>query len=144
MIDLARYLVGEIASISALTRTFVDSRGGAKVDVDDAFESVVAFEGGAVGTIEATRFALGRRNAFQWEINGSKGSLAFDMERMNELELSRGRGFERILVTDPGQPFMEHWWPPGHIVGWGDTFVHELHHLPVSYTHLTLPTNREV
>ena len=130
VIDLARYLVGEIESISALTRTFVDTRGGEKVDVDDAFESVVAFEGGAVGTIEATRFALGRRNAFQWEINGSKGSLAFDMERLDELQLSRGGpGFERILVTEPTHPFIEFWWPPGHILGWGDTFVHELHHL---------------
>jgi predicted dehydrogenase len=130
VIDLARYLVGEVESISALTRTFVDSRGGQKVDVDDAFESVVAFADGAVGTIEATRFALGRKNAFQWEINGSKGSLAFDMERLNELQVSRGGGgFERVLVTEPTDPFMEFWWPPGHIVGWGDTFVHELHHL---------------
>ncbi len=130
VIDLARFLVGEIESVSALTRTFVDSRGGAKVDVDDAFESVVAFEGGAVGTIEATRFALGRKNSFQWEINGSKGSLAFDMERLNELQVSRGGGgFERVLVTEPTHPFIEFWWPPGHIVGWGDTFVHELHHL---------------
>ena len=130
VIDLARYLVGEIETISALTRTFVDERNGQKVDVDDAFESVVAFSGGAVGTIEATRFALGRRNAFQWEINGSKGSLAFDMERLNELQYSRGGpGFERILVTEPTDPFIDFWWPPGHIVGWGDTFTHELHHL---------------
>ena len=130
VIDLARYLVGELESVSALTRTFTESRGGESVDVDDAFEAAVSFAGGAIGTIEATRFALGRRNAFQWEINGSKGSLAFDMERLNELELSRGGpGFERILVTEPGHPFIEHWWPPGHIVGWGDTFVHEFHHM---------------
>ena len=78
--------------------------------------------------------ALGRRNAFQWEINGSKGSLAFDMERLNELQVfradgDRARGFKTVLVTETNHPFWEHWWPPGHIIGWGDTFVHELHHM---------------
>ena len=91
------------------------------------------FEGGAVGTLEATRLALGRRNAFQWEINGTKGSLAFDMERLNELQVfradgDRARGFKTVLVSEADHPFWEHWWPPGHIIGWGDTFVHELHH----------------
>ena len=59
-------------------RTFIPNR-----EVDDAVESTVVFANGAVGTLEATRLALGRRNAFQWEINGTKGSLAFDMERLN-------------------------------------------------------------
>ena len=85
MIDLARYLVGEITSVSASARTFMPGR-----EVDDAFEAVVEFEGGAIGTIEATRFAAGRKNALCWEINGSKGSLAFDLERLNELQHSRG------------------------------------------------------
>jgi predicted dehydrogenase len=125
VIDLARYLVGEIAAVSALTATFRAGR-----EVDDAFESVVAFEGGAVGTIEATRFATGRKNAFQWEINGSKGSIAFDMERLNELQVSDGsNGFRTILVSEAYHPFWEWWWPHGHIIGWGDTFVHELEHL---------------
>ena len=102
--------------------------------MDDAVEATIEFEHGAVGTLEATRLALGRRNAFQWEINGTKGSLAFDMERLNELEVfragdDRARGFRRVLVTEASHPFIEHWWPPGHIVGWGDTFVHELHHM---------------
>jgi predicted dehydrogenase len=128
VVDLARYLVGEPASVSALVRTFVAGR-----EVDDAVEAAVEFEGGAIGTIEATRLALGRRNAFQWEINGTKGSLAFDMERMNELEVflpdgGPARGFRRVLVTEEEHPFTEHWWPPGHIVGWGDTFTHELLH----------------
>ena len=87
VIDLARYLVGEIASVSASTRTFVKDRDGGTVDVDDAVESVVDFADGAVGTIEATRFASGRKNALQFEINGSKGSLAFDIERLNELQV---------------------------------------------------------
>ena len=91
MIDLARYLVGEIASVSASTRTFVKDRDGGTVDVDDAVESVVDFADGAVGTIEATRFASGRKNGLTFEINGSKGSLAFDIERLNELQVHYSR-----------------------------------------------------
>ncbi len=82
VIDLARYLVGEIDSVSAATRTFVKQREGVDVTVDDAVESIVDFSSGAVGTIEATRFASGRKNALQFEINGSKGSLSFDIERL--------------------------------------------------------------
>jgi predicted dehydrogenase len=128
VVDLSRYLVGEIATVSALVKTFLPGR-----KVDDAIEAAVEFENGAVGTIESTRLALGRRNAFQWEINGTKGSLAFDMERLNELQVfkadgDRARGFKTVLVTEANHPFWEHWWPPGHIIGWGDTFVNELHH----------------
>ena len=128
VVDLARYLVGEIAEVGGVLRTFVPGR-----EVDDAVEATVEFENGAVGTLEATRFALGRRNAFQWEINGTEGSLAFDMERLNELQVfradgDRARGFKTVLVSEADHPFWEHWWPPGHIIGWGDTFVHELHH----------------
>jgi len=128
-IDLSRFLVGEIEALSAVVKTFIPGR-----KVDDAIESVVEFESGAVGTIEATRLALGRRNSFQWEINGSKGSLWFDMERMNELQVfradgDRARGAKTVLVTEADHPFMSLWWPPGHIVGWGDTFTHEVVHL---------------
>jgi predicted dehydrogenase len=129
VVDLARYLVGEITTVGGFVRTFVAGR-----EVDDAVEAALEFERGAVGTLEATRLALGRRNAFQWEINGTKGSLAFDVERLNELEVFRAdgdhaRGFRRVLVTETTHPFMTYWWPPGHIIGWGDTFVHELHHM---------------
>ena len=129
VIDLARYLNGEIASVAGLVKTFLPGR-----QVDDAIEAAVEFENGSVGTIESTRLALGRRNALQWEINGSKGSLAFDMERLNELQVfrddgDRARGFKTVLVSEGNHPFWEHWWPPGHIIGWGETFVHELHHL---------------
>ena len=118
VVDLARYLVGEIASVAARTQTFQPGR-----EVDDAVESVVSFEGGAIGTIEASRFATGRKNAFTWEINGSKGSLRFDLERLNELEVhltgstpgSRAQGFRTVLVSEPDHPFWEHWWPQGHI-----------------------------
>ncbi|MGD0273297.1 MAG: Gfo/Idh/MocA family oxidoreductase [Gaiellaceae bacterium] len=129
VVDLARYLVGEIAAVSALVRTFVPDRR-----VDDALEAAVEFDSGAIGTIEATRLALGRRNAFQWELNGSEGSLAFDLERLNELRVfradgDRSRGFKTVLVTEPDHPFASFWWPPGHVIGWGDTFVHEIQHL---------------
>jgi predicted dehydrogenase len=116
-IDLARHLVGEVAAVSAVVRAFVPGR-----QVDDAFAATVEFESGAIGTLEASRLATGRINSNAWEINGSRGSLAFDLERMNELSIGDARGFRRAL---------EHgdWWPPGHIVGWGDTFTYEYLHL---------------
>jgi predicted dehydrogenase len=136
VIDLARYLVGEIAAVSASTRTFVKDRDGASVDVDDAVEAIVDFEHGAVGTIEASRFCPGRKNALRFEINGAKGSLAFDLERLNELQVhyadsTPGRlaqGFRTVLVSESDHPFWEHWWPQGHMLGWEHSFVHELHH----------------
>jgi predicted dehydrogenase len=126
VVDLARYLAGEIESVSALVATFRPGR-----EIDDAIEAAVAFAGGAVGTIEATRFATGRRNALRWEINGEKGSLAFDLERLNELQVhtAGAQGFRTVLVTEADHPFMSFWWPPGHVIGWEHTFVHELHHL---------------
>jgi predicted dehydrogenase len=132
VVDLARYLVGEIDSVAAMTAAFWPDR-----EVDDAVESVVSFENGAVGTIEATRFATGRKNAFTWEINGSKGSIAFDLERLNELQVhfndskpgESAQGFRTVLVSEADHPFWEHWWPHGHFIGWEHTFVHELHHL---------------
>jgi predicted dehydrogenase len=136
IIDLGRYLVGEVATVGGITRTFIGDRPGGEVDVDDAFEAFVEFEGGAVGTLEASRFATGRKNALSFEINGSKGSVAFDLERINELQVSLSgstpgrlaQGFRQVLVTEPEHPFLEHWWPAGHVIGWEHTFVHELHH----------------
>jgi predicted dehydrogenase len=132
VIDLARYLVGEITTVAALTATFQPGR-----TVDDAIEAAVGFESGAVGTIEASRFASGRKNAFRWEINGTKGSIAFDLERLNELQVhfadsspgAHAQGFRTVLVSEADHPFWEHWWPHGHIIGWEHTFVHEIHHL---------------
>ncbi|MBV9367332.1 MAG: Gfo/Idh/MocA family oxidoreductase [Solirubrobacterales bacterium] len=132
VIDLARYLAGEISAVSALTATFQPGR-----TVDDGFEAAVSFEGGAIGTIEATRFALGRKNALSFEINGSRGSIAFDLERLNELQVhlvdsrpgARAQGFRQVLVSEADHPFWQWWWPHGHIIGWEHTFVHEIHHL---------------
>ena len=135
IVDLARFLVGEPQAVNAVMRTFRDADPA--TTVDDAFAATVEFTTGAIGTLEASRFATGRINHLAWEINGSKGSLAFDMERMNELQVqlrdtrpgAAANGFRTVLVTERDHPFMEHWWPPGHIIGWEHTFVHELHHV---------------
>ncbi|HET8653122.1 MAG TPA: Gfo/Idh/MocA family oxidoreductase [Gaiellaceae bacterium] len=123
IIDLARYLVGEITAVSATVRTVVPGR-----QVDDHFVATVEFENGVAGTLEASRLARGRINSNAFEVNGTKGSAAFDVERLNELEVADANGFRRVLVTEPEHPYMRFWWPPGHIVGWGDTFTHELAH----------------
>jgi predicted dehydrogenase len=142
IIDLARFLVGEPTAIGAITTTFITERetpeGGKKsVTVDDAFVATATFANGALGTLEATRFAHGRRNHNAIEINGEKGSLAFNMERLNELEVflpeeespRDARGFRQVLVTESHHPYIDVWWPAGHIIGYEHTFVHEIHHL---------------
>ncbi len=143
IVDLARFLVGEPTMVNARLKTFVSERPLAEdsaergpVDVDDAFVALVEFDNGAIGTLEATRFAVGHRNANIFEINGSKGSLRFNLERLNELDVhwrpdpsNPQPGFRSELITEPGDPFIEWWWPVGHIIGWEHTFVHEIHHL---------------
>lgn len=136
-IDLARFLVGEIAEVAGHLETFVKERPlpdhperTGRVTVDDAAIALVRFENGAIGTIEATRMAPGRKNFNRFEINGSRGSVAFDLERLNELEVylesdpPATRGFHRVLVTEPDHPYIKAWWPPGHIIGYEHTFVH--------------------
>jgi predicted dehydrogenase len=141
IIDLGRFLVGEMSSTSALTRTFIPERRDpatgkmVQVNVDDAFAATIAFENGAIGTLEASRFAAGRKNYQVIEVNGEKGSIRFDLERLNELEVfwvgeepKETQGFHTINVTESYHPFMSNWWPQGHIIGWEHTFVHELTH----------------
>ena len=147
IIDLALHLVGDIDSVVGADTTFIKERPtleavdaglGAKagdtmgrVTVDDATLFLARFANGALGSFEATRFAAGRRNHNRFEINGSKGSIAFNLEKMNELQFySRGdedhiQGFREIIVGEGSQPFMSAWWPPGHIIGWEHTFTHE-------------------
>jgi predicted dehydrogenase len=139
VVDLARFLVGEIAEVAGALETFIrqrplpdrPSRRG-KVTVDDAAMALVRFRGGALGTIEATRLAPGRKNYNRFEINGSRGTISFDLERMNELEVyfeddpPALRGFRRILVTEAGHPYIKAWWPPGHIIGYEHTFTHTM------------------
>ncbi len=135
-IDMARFLVGEIATVSAATRIFIDQRrrpegGDATVDVEDAVEAVVEFANGAVGTLEASTFCPGRKNFFTFEISGAAGSLVYNVERLNELDLylrdDGANGFRTMLVTEPTHPFGGTWWPPGHILGWEHAFLHQLH-----------------
>jgi predicted dehydrogenase len=141
VIDLARFLVAEPTRIMAMTKTFIperplpDGSGMGKVDVDDAFISLMEFENGAIGTIEASRFCQGRKNYNCIEINGEHGSIRFNLERMNELEVfwaadepKETRGFHNVLVTESYHPYWENWWPHGHIIGWEHTFVHEFSH----------------
>ncbi|MBI1295913.1 gfo/Idh/MocA family oxidoreductase [bacterium] len=141
VIDLGRYLVGEITSVSAQTRTFIKQRPWGDgtmgtVDVDDAFAAVVEFDNGALGTVEATRFAAGRKNGQRIEINAEKGSIVFNLERMNELDVfwvdeepKETQGFHNVLVSEGYHPWWENWWPQGHMIGWEHSFVHEIHHL---------------
>ncbi|MXY92231.1 MAG: Gfo/Idh/MocA family oxidoreductase [Caldilineaceae bacterium SB0670_bin_27] len=141
IIDLGRYLVGEIKSVSGMTRTFIDERPWddgtmGKVDVDDAFTALLEFDNGAIGTVEASRFAAGRKNGQRLEINAEKASIVFNLERLNELEIfwvgdepAEAQGFRNVLVSEPFHPWWENWWPQGHMIGWEHTFVHEITHL---------------
>jgi predicted dehydrogenase len=155
-IDLAHYLVGDIARVTGMMQTFIEERpmpsemGGlaavagedrGEVTVEDAvaflaqFESHSASWDGAFGTFEATRFAAGRKNYNRFEVNGSKGSLAFNFERMNELEYysredeANYQGFRVIQATEPTHPYMSAWWPPAHIIGYEHTFIHAVYDL---------------
>jgi len=149
-IDTAQWLTGDhIEGVSATMRTFVDTRpllgeqvglggraerGGPRerVTVDDAVAFTAQFAAGALGVFEATRMATGRRNANRIELNGDRGSLAFDFERMNELELydaadpAGGQGFRRIQATEPTHPYAGAWWPPGHGLGYEHLFTHQV------------------
>jgi predicted dehydrogenase len=149
IIDLARFLVGEPRRVSAATQTFIQERPGPDgamkaVDVDDAFAATVEFHTGALGTLEATRYAAGRKNFNCFEINAEKGSLRFNLERMNELEVfwvgespRETQGFHNVLISEGHHPFWKHWWPHGHIIGWEHTFVHEINHLLEAIVHDT-------
>jgi predicted dehydrogenase len=152
IIDLTQYVTGQlITGVSALTETFIRERpipssssglAASAVDgeapalgavtVDDAALFTARLAGGAVASYEATRFATGRKNALRIEVNGSLGSLAFDLERLNELEFYDAtrppaeQGFSRILVTEPEHPYLSAWWPPGHIIGYEHSFTHQM------------------
>jgi predicted dehydrogenase len=139
VLDLARFLVGEPRKVSGMAKTFIKDRplpggeGMGQVTVDDAFISLMEFENGALGTMEASRFCAGRKNHQVLEINGSKGSLVFNLERMNELDVfwkdsepRETQGFTNVLVSESYHPFWKNWWPQGHMIGWEHTFVHEI------------------
>lgn len=147
-VDLARFLVGEIRSVTGMTAHFIKERPlpdetasgtfkgivkgneKGKVTVEDAAFMLAEFENGALGSFDSTNFAAGRKNYNYFELYGSKGSILFDLERMNELQYysledpEYSQGFRTILVTEPVHSYIENWWPPGHIIGWEHEFVH--------------------
>ena len=150
IIDMARYLCGDFESVSGLMKTFIEKRplpqgegaGLAKsegareygeVTVDDATMFMAKFKNGAIGTFEASRFGGGHKNGLRFEINGSEGSIRFNIERLNELEYynrkedNRFQGWKTILATEPTHPFVRGWWPAGHVLGWQQTFVHQIY-----------------
>jgi len=139
VIDLARYLIGEVVSVNGTLYTFnrfrVNQAAGVReeVNVDEGFTAMLRFENGAVGLIEASKLATGHYNSLIIEVNGSEGSIRFDLERINELEVHLAKdgelsGFRRILVTQRTHPYLRFWWPPGHVLGWEHTFTHEIYH----------------
>ena len=147
-VDLARFLVGEITRVNAMTARFVEERplpgagaatfsagsGGSgdtgTVTVEDAAFVLAEFDNGALGSIETSRFAPGRKNQHTFEIYGSEGSIAFDLERMNELQVYSRRdpehiqGFRTVIATEGVHPYVSAWWPPGHIIGYEHGFHH--------------------
>lgn len=151
IIDLALYLVGGMSRVVGMEETFVKERPSVsdseevstmltaesssaqmeKVDVDDATAFLARFHCGAMGTFEATRFASGRRNHNRVEVNGSKGSVYFDLESMNRLQYYNADdpgdvpGFRSIQVNEGCHPYVDHWWPPGHAIGYQNTFVNQ-------------------
>jgi predicted dehydrogenase len=150
IIDLARYLVGEFKEVCGMMNTFIKERPltsvvgksqaakalekKSKVTVDDATLFIGRFANGALANLEATRFALGRRNRLELEINGSKGSLYFNLEDMNRLKYFDNanppdrQGFRDILVMQPNgvHPYVGQWWRTGQPLGWENTFVHAM------------------
>jgi predicted dehydrogenase len=149
IVDAAQFVLGRrITGVSAVTETFVKQRprvsstsgglaasGGESmgdVTVDDAAVFTARLDGGVLGVFEATRFATGRKNTIRLEVNGSDGSIAFDFEAMNELQVHDAgadpdvAGWSRIQVTEPTHPYMAAWWPPGHVIGYEHTFTHEV------------------
>jgi predicted dehydrogenase len=139
-IDQVLFLLGDrVTEVSGRLQTFVDRRPGAEgledVTVDDAAWATLQLASGAIASVEASRVATGRKNSLQIEIYGDKGALRFDLENLNELQFldatapAREQGFRRIVVTEPEHPYLDAWWPQGHIIGWEHTFTHEVRDL---------------
>lgn len=151
LVDMARWLLGqEVEAVSASLETFVRRRPAAgsrssrplqagdglgDVTVDDAAIALLRFSGGAFGTLDASRVAAGRKNELSVELHGERGGIRFNLERLNELEVYQtpGRdsgplatpGFRKVMVTEGEHPYLGAWWPPGHVLGWEHTFLHQ-------------------
>jgi predicted dehydrogenase len=136
-IDQVLFLLGDtVTEVSGRTHTFTARRPGAAgledVTVDDAAWATLSLASGAIASVEVSRVATGQKNSLKLEVYGDKGSILFDLENLNELRFLdatapvREQGFRRILVNEPDHPYLDAWWPQGHIIGWEHTFTHEV------------------
>ncbi|MGO4250425.1 Gfo/Idh/MocA family protein [Paenarthrobacter sp. RAF54_2] len=136
-IDQVLFLLGDaVTEVTGRLHTFVDRRPGANgpedVTVDDAAWATLTLASGAIASVEVSRVATGQKNSLKLEIYGDKGTILFDLEALNELGFLdatvpvREQGFRRILVNEPEHPYLEAWWPQGHIIGWEHTFTHQI------------------
>jgi predicted dehydrogenase len=140
LIDTVRYLCGDIHSVNAIVKTMLPERplsdaGNYQVHADDIAVLNIELKNGGIGSLTASALATGRKNQLAFEINGSKGSISFDLEKLNSLsvyyEESKAknlRGFTEINVTENFHPLTEEWWPPAHIHGWETGHINELHY----------------
>jgi len=166
LVDMARYLIGEFEEVVGMSETFIKERPVLKetgqlktglkdaekaeekgeVTVDDATLFLARFKNGAIGSFEATRFAPGRKNGQRFEINGSKGSIVFNLENLNELlfysreDPEYTQGFRKIIATDASHPYAGNWWPAGHIIGYGESFINLVADLLTSISKNENPT----
>ncbi len=139
-IDQCRFLIGEIKSVSALVRTPNQDRAIPSVSdpsaiVDESASAIMEFENGAIGVVESSVIATGRKNFLSWEVNGSHGSLKWDLEHPSSLYGcfdDRGEdtllGFTEILANEANHPDVAPWWPPGHNLGWEHCHIIEKFH----------------
>ena len=153
IVDMCQNLLGPIDEVSAATQTFIKKRKIPESDagisrnkraskkarmgnvtVDDAAIFLARMkQGNTLATFEATRFAPGRRNNHTFEINGSKGSIVWNLEHMNYFQYfnsadpDQAQGFRLVNATDPGHPYADAWWPSAHIIGYEHLFTHEFY-----------------
>lgn len=150
-IDQVLFLLADrVTEVSGRVHTFTTRRPGAagleEVTVDDAAWATLSLASGAIASVEASRVATGRKNSLQLEIYGDKGSVLFDLENLNELRFldatapAREQGYRRILVSEPDHPYLDAWWPQGHIIGWEHTFTHEIRDFLLAVDGGTPPT----
>ncbi len=161
-IDMAQFITGEtLTEVSGTLETFVKERpllgervglGGTasgergSVTVDDAALFTARLSGGGLGAFAATRFATGRKNALRIEISGDRGAISFDLEHMNRLGLYDAtapgdrQGFTDVIVTEPSHPYVEAWWPAGHMLGYEHAFSHQVRDLVVAIAEGQQPT----
>jgi predicted dehydrogenase len=142
ILDLGRFLVGELDAVSCMSATFIKERDvpgqpGVKkpVTTNDAAVFIGRYANGALGLFETSNMSAGRKNALSFEVNGSKGSVHFDLERLNELQVYFAddaddvQGFRTVIATEPSHQYIKAWWPSGHIIGWEHTFVHQVYEM---------------